>query len=303
MDYRVLTAQRVMTRKDADEWVGTEVPDVPPNVREPCIYTDAETGEPIFAYLPLDRPVVASLRKAVLRIKYGETKRAGTGMNNLSRTFGMSPRKPLAQRDSCRPYLLSQDDPEAHAVVCGTSYALMEQLQEVFPDIYSHDVATIKEVADEWRMAEDSLWTSGVINKTSVLPYHRDGFNFPTWSAMPVLRRNVTGGYLHIPEYDICCEARDGYSLYFCGYQLLHGVTPMTQTKKDGYRYSIVYYALRGMKDCFTYAVETARGQDKRTEREDNVAAAIRGERPFITEENLKALRPLKGLIAQEPKP
>ncbi len=47
----------------------------------------------------------------------------------------------------------------------------------------------------------------------------------------------------------------------------------MAKTQEDGYRYSIVYYALRGMKDCFTYAVETKRAQHKRTEREEARAA------------------------------
>ena len=47
----------------------------------------------------------------------------------------------------------------------------------------------------------------------------------------------------------------------------------------DGYRYSVVYYALRGMKDCYTHAVETAYGQRKRTERERDIARRVaRGE-------------------------
>lgn len=40
----------------------------------------------------------------------------------------------------------------------------------------------------------------------------------------------------------------------------------------DGYRYSVVYYALKGMKDCFTHAVETAYALRKRTEREQSIA-------------------------------
>jgi len=39
-----------------------------------------------------------------------------------------------------------------------------------------------------------------------------------------------------------------------------------------------VYYALRGMKDCFTYAVETARGSENRTKREEQMAAVLKGE-------------------------
>lgn len=300
MEYGVLTAERVLSKEEADAYLGETVPEIEPNITEACVIADAETNEPVFAYLPLERDTISRLRRAVLRVKYGKTVRTGTGMTNVSRTFGMSPRKPLAQRDSCRPYTLAQEDPDAHTTIVTTAYALADQLKSIFPQVYERDEATITEVADSWRMAKDALWTSGVINKTSTLPYHRDGFNFDTWSAMPVLRRNVTGGYLHIPEYNLTCAARDGYALYFCGYRLVHGVTPMTQTAKSGYRYSVVYYALRGMKDCFTYAVETARAQDKRTEREENMASALRGERPFITEENLKSLGKMKGVVRNE---
>jgi hypothetical protein len=287
-DYRNLTMRRVMSKEDADKYVGEMVPDIEANVTEACVVRDADTGEPLFAYLPLPRGKVAELRRAVLRVKYGHTLRGVKGVINVSRVFGMSPRKPMVSRESCRPTTLSQEDPEAHAVIVNMAYTLADQMREVFPEVHERDSRVIQEVADDWRMAEGALWTSGVINKTSTLPYHRDGFNFDTWSAMPVVRRSVTGGYLHIPEYDIVCSARDGYSLYFYGHGLVHGVTPMTQTKRDGYRYSVVYYALRGMKDCFTYAMETARGQEKRTEREEGIASAIRGESDFIPGRNLK---------------
>ena len=72
-----------------------------------------------------------------------------------------------------------------------------------------------------------------------------------------------------------------GWAVYFCGYRWVHGVTPMKVVAEDGYRYSIVYYALRGMKDCFTYAVETARGKKKRTEREDGLVEALTGKTDF----------------------
>ena len=52
----------------------------------------------------------------------------------------------------------------------------------------------------------------------------------------------------------------------------------MHTTSPDGYRYSVVYYALRGMKDCFTYAMELGQARAARTEREDHAAAVLRGE-------------------------
>jgi hypothetical protein len=78
----------------------------------------------------------------------------------------------------------------------------------------------------------------------------------------------MDGGYLSVPEYGLVCACRDGYAVFFPGHELVHGVTPMQTTAPDGYRYSVVYYALRGMKDCFTAAMETQHAKKKRTERE-----------------------------------
>jgi hypothetical protein len=123
--------------------------------------------------------------------------------------------------------------------------------------------------------------TSGVINKTSTLPYHYDGNNFDMWSAMPIIRRGTRGGYLSVPEYDITIECRDGWVVFFPGFRLLHGVTPIAHVAKDAYRFTVVYYCLRGMKDCFTYAVEQAEARKRRTEREIGLASAVSGETEF----------------------
>jgi hypothetical protein len=78
----------------------------------------------------------------------------------------------------------------------------------------------------------------------------------------------MQGGYLDIPEYGITVACRDGYVTAFNGFDLVHGVTPMTKLAKDAYRYSAVYYAMRRMKDCHTFAVEVGQGRRRRTERE-----------------------------------
>jgi hypothetical protein len=101
------------------------------------------------------------------------------------------------------------------------------------------------------------------------------------WSAMPVIRRGIRGGYLSIPEYDVCIECRDGWVLFFPGFRLLHGVTPIAHVSKDAYRFTVVYYCLRGMKDCFTYAVEQAEARKRRTEREVGLASAVNGDSEF----------------------
>lgn len=278
-DLPIHRVKRVLSEEAATELVGTVVPDNEPNCNEAGIWIDDDTEEIVFVYFPMPDEV-AALRAAVLNIKYGETIRQSTGLKNKSRTFGMAPRKIFQKRESCRPTTLAQEQPMEHAVLVRFAEKFAEMYKEFAPDLYAQDKEKLSKagLADEWRMTDDALWTSGVVNKSSTLPYHRDGFNFATWSAMPVIRKNMSGGYLTMPEYDLTCSCRDGWVTFFAGYKYVHGVTPMSPKSKDAYRYSIVYYALRGMKDCFTFAVETAKAKERRTAREDRMAAVIKGE-------------------------
>jgi len=283
MDYRVREVARIEEHREAFERLrdspdGLLVPEREPNVTTAELLV--ENGEPVLAYLPLPEGV-GELRAAVRAIPYGETVRQATGLRNKSTVFGMSPRKLYQKRESCRPTALAVERPDEHAVLVWLGDLCREMLEDLAPEVVARDRMTMEPVEPEWRLADRSTWTSGVVNNTTVLPYHVDGANFPTWSAMPVLRRDVVGGHLHLPEYDLTVACRDGWVVAFNGHDLIHGVTPMRTTSADAYRISVVYYSLRGMKDCFTYAVESAEGAIRRTGREDGIAAALKGEQPF----------------------
>jgi hypothetical protein len=258
--------ERVLTVEQAKALKGDDVPEMQPTMTEAGIYVDAATDEPIFVYLPMPS-MVAELRAAVLAMDFGTTRRAH-GLTNSSRTFGMAPRRVSLRRESCKPTTMSIEQPDQHRVLVDLADVFTTMLRGLLPAASEHDYEYVEKVLPEWRMAEDALWTSGVVNRSSTLPYHYDGANFPTWSAMPVVRRGMRGGFLSVPEYGVVCACRDGWVTFFVGNKLLHGVTPMRSIAKDAYRYSVVYYALRGMKDCFTYAVEQARGRENRTRRE-----------------------------------
>jgi hypothetical protein len=260
---------RVLTKEQADEVVGAKVEALEPNVNEAGIYRDKETGEAILVYAPYPASITP-LRKAVLDTNYSTTLRA-SGTRNVSRTFGFTNRSAVLQREACTPTSLAWESPEASITLNETAEVLGDYLREQLPEVFLHDQAEVSQVLPEWRMTEDALWTSGVINQSSALPYHRDGSNFDTWSAMPVVRRGMDGGNLHMPEYGITINCRDGWALWFNGYAYVHGVTPMSPRAKDGYRYSIVFYAKRGMKDCHTYAVELGEARARRQGREEGM--------------------------------
>jgi hypothetical protein len=80
---------------------------------------------------------------------------------------------------------------------------------------------------------------------------------------MLVLREGMKGGWLVLPEYDARFFLRNNSIFMFDGQQILHGVTPMAKEREDGYRYSIVYYSLRGMWKCLTLTEELAQARGK----------------------------------------
>ena len=282
-DLPVIKVKRVIDAKTARTIKGEVVPDLEVNLKEAGIYVDEDTNEPFLVYMPMPKDMVPELRAAVRGVRYSSSgvTRQQLGIENHSRTFGMAPRKPFQTREACRPTSLSYEQPDIHKVLEKTADKLSQLMRKVAPEIYDKDVAETQEVDKEWRISEDSLWTSGVINKTSTLPYHYDGNNFDMWSAMPIIRRGIRGGALAMPEYDIVIECRDGWVTFFPGYRYLHGVTPISHVTEDAYRYTVVYYCLRGMKDCFTYAVEQAEARKKRTEREVGLASAVKGDTEF----------------------
>lgn len=258
-DHKILTRARVLSVEDADLLIGEEA----------CIVVDADTGEPVLAYLPFEGDVGA-LRRAVLDVPMGTLLRSG-GVRNASRTFGMAARNVVLRREACKAASLAVDAPVAHAGLLQAALDLDAMMERIAPDQRARDRMTTAEVLDDWRMVENVGWTSGNINMSAALPYHRDRANFATWTAMPVLRKKMGGGFLSVPEYDVVLACRDGWACFFNGNLLVHGVTPMAARGKDAYRYSVVYYALRGMKDCFTVAVEQSKAQARRTVREDGM--------------------------------
>lgn len=274
-DLRRVYLPRVVSLEDAVLCVGDMVPEREPSDIEPgTVVHDADTGEPIFGYLSLKDP--APLRRALLQVDASGGVQRNSNYRSRSRTFGFAPRRPVIRREACAMTTLGRDQPEIEAVLETYADQFSDGLANIDPALVDKCRTELEPVLPNWRIGNAKLWTSGVINDTAQLPYHRDGFNFPVWSAMPVIRRGTRGGYLHLPEYDIVAPVADATVSFFAGYQRVHGVTPIRRvTPGEGYRISAVYYALRGMKDCRTAAEEAAYGRRKRTEREMHQARRI----------------------------
>lgn len=223
-----------------------------------------EDGKPIVLYKRTNWDL-EPLRTALDHASLGTfTRHAKVSFESESASFGFSPRMPLFGRP-CKISEFSVVNPD----IMGLLEAWTEEITSVYrthnPDIAQKHHDTAARVRSGYRI-RDTMFTSGIINRSSQLPYHYDSGNFKgVWSAMLGMRKGVEGGYLNIPRYGIALEIADGSLSYFNGQDALHGVTPMRRTHPEGNRYTIVWYSIERMWQCLTSAEEIALANQRNT--------------------------------------
>jgi hypothetical protein len=228
---------------------------------------DKETNRVVCVYIKPteDEQTFSTIFDTCLNVKYTESIRT-SGLKTTSRIFGYNPRNAI-RKDFCSATSLATENPEMHArlikggALAAKYYALTNK------ELYEEHLKTTKEkIVSDYRFA-DVPFTSGIINDNNPLCYHFDSGNFKNvWSAMIVLKHNIGGGYLSMPEYDINCEVSDRSIFYFDGQSILHGVTPISKLAPDSRRFSIVYYSLKSMWNCQPLREEVARARMRREE-------------------------------------
>lgn len=225
-----------------------------------------ENGELKIVYAQLNVKM-PKLVDALMTITYESSHRSG-GLPTISRIFGHSPRSTL-RKDFCAVTSLAQEFPEQHAEICKGAKIVSDIYMHYNPKLFiKHDEQSREKVLPQWHL-EDTPFTSGIANKDNQLRYHFDTGNFKNvWSGMLVFKNQISGGYLCVPEYDLCFELRDHSVLLFDGQGLLHGVTPFRKLSPQGYRHTVVYYSLRQMWNCLSPTEELVRIKKLKTERE-----------------------------------
>jgi len=218
-----------------------------------------------------------------------DTEAKGSGSSRLSgmlypnQTFGTIAPSPVRRRMWCSTSQFDVKHARIAGLLRGMAAHAWEIAQETLPELAQDTIdAVYPKIHDDWLLAE-APWTSGIINKTAALPYHRDSNNIKgAISSMWVLRRHITGGYLHLPEYNVAFECPNKSLITFDGQASWHGVTPFHNTgriqdkrfkdgggynPKDAYRMSMVYYARSMCQDCGPAHAEAKRAQVDRTEK------------------------------------
>jgi hypothetical protein len=254
---------------DTTALIGQGVPDVEyVPVPSPTLAFDADTGELLFAVTRYSGDLGA-LRRAIIAYPMGTVPRA-VGTRNVSGTFGFLDRSEMMRRYGCRSCAGATDAPDAHRVMMNAGAVLFGQFLGIQTELALTGLRLAEEkIIDPWRIPK-TPWTSGIINRTSPLPYHLDRNNLPIWNAMVVIRRQMQGGFFHVPEYNVALECRDGDACFFPAYRVVHGVTPMRRKARSGYRYSAVWYSVAGMAQCLDPDDELARGRASRSQSEDD---------------------------------
>lgn len=231
-------------------------------VRAPFIGI-TEDGSPI--YYGKFQEDSTELLKVFEALKFGSTRRHG-GNQQVSTYTNYSPR--VANKNNfCAASKFSYDYPEYQRVVNEYAEQLNNIYQEKLPEFHSEHLARVGEGGDYETLPNykigDLPFTSGIINKNSAIGCHKDSKNMPgALSAMLVLKRSVSGGYLLLPEYDLAFPMENNTILLFDGGKIMHGVTPIKLLGGNSYRYSIVFYTQKDMRNCLPPDEETKRIND-----------------------------------------
>lgn len=217
-------------------------------------------GELPILYMRLENSP-SSLINACKNINYYESVRTG-GLKTNSALIGYKPRNP--KKDNfCSMASTGNNFPIEHDVFLNYSEQLAGIYKHYFPEIYTRHMEALKQqdkaVLDDYILKE-TPFTSGIINNNNPLKYHTDTGNVEnTLSAMVVIKNDVSGGYLSLPEYGIGFELCNNSVFFFNGQRILHGVTPINHSSKYSYRYSAVFYTLQDMWRCLPIDQELER--------------------------------------------
>lgn len=246
-----------------------EESDVPRCLRGNWLVYDVARQEVVIAYLqPPEEAGLSDLVPYLHQIKFATVARTD-GSPSTSKTVGWQDENRIRQRDVCTFSKIHRETPEAGAAVLSYGVHAAQWYQRLDPEKYQHHQELTRHILPRYHL-RDTPFTSAIVNKDNVLPYHYDRGNVPgSWSMMLGYKHGVEGGWLVVPGYGLALEVEDGSISCFDGQIALHGVTPFRRLARDAFRYTIVYYAKAGMWRCLpTDAQEVRKGQLARTKKE-----------------------------------
>lgn len=251
-------------------------------LNEPVTLIDGDSGEKLAVQYLLGDRFMDERRRLARQLRLGtewndrkQLKPSNgssrlNGMRYENRTFGTVAPAPLRRRYGCSYAAFNNDYPDGYGtleLMTKTAWEILEQ--EMPKQAEEHRRLVADAVNPDWWI-NATPWTSGIINNTAALPYHRDRANIKgTLSSMLCLRSKVGGGHLDLPEYGVTLGIPDGSLTMFDGQDAWHGVTPLVNERPDAYRFTIVWYAKSGCKTCGCAKDEAQRAAQRATDLAD----------------------------------
>jgi hypothetical protein len=241
-------------------------------INEDTLFT--KNGEVVGLYIKIDENLSKGIRLASINTKYVKTYRTAKALPTQSSVFGSLPRIAL-RNDYCRFSAQSKNEKQNTNILFNFLPHLTEIYKTYLPKQYEHDLITIKEnVNTDYVIADTAPFTTANINVNHAIKYHKDTGNFRgNLSNVIILRDGIIGGELVFPEYGFALAQEDSYLSIFDGQGEIHGVMPISKTKENPYRASIVYYTLENMKHCYPFKMEVARLQNLASTRSNRRAS------------------------------
>lgn len=219
------------------------------NITEFGIYKRKDTGEILFAYMPLDNP--EEFRDACFSVSLQNKEVFFDKYVRYSNFFGI-----FNKEGKCTPHQKDETDKITLAKFTKVALSLTEQFRKLMPEVYADNWETIKPIDTKLRLSEQCLWDSVVVNYTSTLPYHFDLYQSDIFSAIPYIKKDIEGGYLDLPDFNAVIECADGTVMFFNGHKYIHGVTEVLKNNSDSYRYSALFSSVWELKDCLSEGTE-----------------------------------------------
>lgn len=242
-------------------------------ISEDTLFT--KNGQPVGLYIKIPTEQLGAIRRACLSTKYVKTFRV-SGLPTQSSVFGSLPRVAL-RNDFCRFSQQTQKERGNANAMFGFMSHLADIYKQHLPNHHKRDMDLIaSSVNEEYLVNKNAPFTTANINVNHAIKYHRDSGNFKgNLSNVLILRDGILGGQLVFPEYGFALSQEDGYLAIFDGQAEIHGVMPISKTKEDYYRASIVYYTLENMKHCYPFKMEVERLQNVAVTRAKRRAANV----------------------------
>jgi hypothetical protein len=225
--------------------------------KETMVYLE---GKPVMGYFHTPPALLKELHEAVGIAKVHKTARVW-GLQTSHAVFGVQPRNPN-RNDYCRFTRDSATQKPVFEVLNKACQYFSEVYEKNFPENYKAALKQINQNVDpSWRFNKTPFLSLN-INLNHAIKYHRDNGNFSeALSTVLIVKKNIKGGQLAVPELNLTLAQQDGAYCLFPGSRFIHGVLPIQASRQPSYRASIVFYSMTGLKHCYPYHQELGRVQ------------------------------------------